>query len=206
MRWGRLAAGILGLAAAGGIYAGWSSGWLKQFDPTRRAVVFLGDSITAGDRVPPAVTFPSRLAATLGRPVRNAGISGDTTWDALARLPADVLDHRPAVVVVELGVNDAVDYHRPPDETLQNLRRIVRRLRRHGARVVLVYTPFADFAHEAYRVGLRRIAERESARLVEDFYDGIVPALTVDGIHPSPEGHALLAARLEPVLRGLLGR
>ncbi len=201
-----LAAALALVVAGAGVYVGWSSGWLKRFDPTRRAVVFLGDSITAGDGVSPAVAFPHRLGAALGIPVRNAGISGDTTWRALARLERDVLAHRPRLVVVGLGLNDEVDYHRPSEETLANLRQIARRLRKDGARVVLVYTPFAEFDRLIYREGLRAIARRERARLVEDFYDGIVPTLTVDGLHPSAEGHALLAARLEPVLRDLLGR
>src|SRR5262249_51408353 len=174
-------------------------------DPTRRGVVFLGDSITAGDGVARDVTFPHRLGTALGVPVRNAGISGDTTWRALERLEADVLVHRPKVVVVELGVNDEVDYHRPSTETLRNLGRIARRLRKEGIGVVLVYTPFAEFDAPVYRDGLRQIARDERARLVEDFYDGILPGLSVDGVHPSAEGHARLAARLEPVLRSLLG-
>jgi lysophospholipase L1-like esterase len=110
------------------------------------------------------------------------------------------------VVVVELGVNDEVDHHRPAQETLATLRRIARRLRKSGAAVVLVYTPFGDFDRDVYREGFREIARRERARLVENFYDGVVPALTVDGVHPTVDGHALLARRLEPILRDLLGR
>jgi acyl-CoA thioesterase-1 len=173
-------------------------------DSSRRTVVFLGDSITAGDGVAPEVTFPHRLGVALGVPVRNAGISGDTTAGGLRRLDADVFVHRPRVVVVELGVNDEVDHHRPARETLGTLQRIARRLRKQDVAVVLVYTPFGDFDHPVYREGFRDIARRERVRLVENFYDGIVPALTVDGIHPSPEGHALLARRLEPILRELL--
>ena len=43
------------------------------------------------------------------------------------------------------------------------------------------------------------------ARLIESFYDHIVPRLMVDGLHPSVDGHAVLAERLEPVLQELLG-
>jgi acyl-CoA thioesterase-1 len=173
--------------------------------PSRRGVVFLGDSITSGDGVAPDATFAHRLGIALGVPVWNAGVSGDTTTGALQRLGTDVLVHRPRVVVVELGVNDEVDHHRPASETLATLERIARRLRKKGAAVVLVYTPFGDFDRDVYRQGLRDIARRERAPLIESFYDGIVPHLTVDGLHPSVEGHAVLAGRLEPVLRELLG-
>jgi acyl-CoA thioesterase I len=205
----RAVVGALILLLLGGAAFVASSSRLRRglsADPARQGVVFLGDSITAGDGVAPEVTFPSRLGAALGVPVWNAGISGDTTAGALQRLDADVLGHRPRVVVVELGVNDEVDHHRPAAETLATLRRITRRLGKKGAAVVLVYTPFADFDHPVYRQGFRDLARRERVRVVENFYDGIVPRLTVDGIHPTADGHALLARRLEPVLRELLGR
>lgn len=203
----RAVAGVLILLLGAAAYVAASGTWRgPSADPTRRAVVFLGDSITAGDGVAPEVTFPHRLGASLGIPIRNAGISGDTTAGGLRRLDADVLAHRPRVVVVELGVNDEMDYHRPAEETLATLRRITRRLRKNGVAVVLVYTPFGDFDHEVYRQGFRDLKRRERVRLVEHFYDGIVPSLTVDGIHPTAEGHALLAQRLEPILRELLGK
>ena len=203
----RVVAGGLILLLGAAAYAASSGAWRgPSADPSRRAVVFLGDSITAGDGVASDVAFAHHLGVSLGIPAWNAGISGDTTIGGLRRLDADVLGHRPRVVVVELGVNDEVDHHRPAEETLATLRRITRRLRKDGAAVVLVYTPFGDFDREVYRQGLRDIARRERVRLVEHFYDGIVPDLTVDGIHPSAEGHALLARRLEPILRELLGK
>ena len=115
---------------------------------------------------------------------------------ALSNSDADVLVHRPRLVVVELGVNDEVDHRRPAEETLATLERITRRLRKNGAAVVVVDTPFGDFDREVYRQGFRDIARRQRVRLVEHFYHGIVPSLTVDGLHPSAEGHALLAQRL----------
>ncbi|MCI0347325.1 MAG: GDSL-type esterase/lipase family protein, partial [Chloroflexi bacterium] len=127
---------LLGLAA----YAWWSGGDapLPPLDPTRDVVVFFGDSITGGHGLPLEVTFPHRLGAALGRPVRNAGVSGDTTAGALQRLGSDVLAHRPKLVVVELGANDA--FRRVPSaQTLQNLRTIVRRVRESGSGVVLIH-------------------------------------------------------------------
>jgi len=175
-------------------------------DPSRQTVVFLGDSIAAGDGVSPDVTFAQRLGVALGVPVRNAGISGDTTAGGLRRLETDVLAYRPRLVVVELGLNDAVDHHWPAEATFGNLRKIVRRLRKDGAGVVLIHIRFAEFGSETYQRGFRRIAQRERAWLVEDFYAGVFPHLTPDGVHPNEEGHARLAARLEPMLRQILAR
>jgi acyl-CoA thioesterase-1 len=197
-----VAAGLMLLAGAVAAIA-WPRLWPGEV--SRQGVVFLGDSITSGDGVPPEATFAHRIGVALGVRVWNAGVSGDTTSGALRRLGTDVLAHRPRVVVVELGVNDEVDHRRPVSETVATLEQIVRRLRKRGIAVVLVYTPFGDFDRDVYRQGLRDIARRQRARLVESFYDGIVPKLTVDGLHPSIEGHAVLARRLEPVVRELLG-
>jgi acyl-CoA thioesterase-1 len=178
---------------------------LPPLDPTREVVVFLGDSITGGHGLPVEVTFPHRLGAALGIPVRNAGISGDTTGGALGRLAGDVLAHRPKLVVVELGANDA--FRRvPPDELARNLRAIVRRIRENGGGALLLHVWVPAIGEDAYRRVFRAIAREEGTRLVEDFLDGVVPRLTTDGLHPTAEGHARLAERLEPVLRTLLAR
>jgi acyl-CoA thioesterase-1 len=177
---------------------------LPPLDPTRHTVIFFGDSITGGHGLPLEVAFPHRVGAALGLPVRNAGVSGDTTASALERLEADVLSHRPKLVVVELGGNDALRRVAKTD-TLRNLRSIVRRIRETGSGVVLVHVRVPTITGD-YRDGFRAIAREEGARLVEDFLDGVVPGLTTDGLHPTAEGHARLAARLEPVLRDLLAR
>jgi acyl-CoA thioesterase-1 len=171
--------------------------------PAAGPIVFLGDSITSGHRLPADVAFPHRLGQALGVPVVNAGISGDTTAGGLARLDQEVLAHRPRLVVVELGVNDAFG-RRPPETVVANLRMITRRIRAQGAAVVLVHIAIPGVAGDGYRSELRAIARAEGAVLVEDFLAGVVPARTYDGLHPNEEGQAILAERLVPVLRRAL--
>lgn len=199
--------GLVALAALGVAYwaARGGKATLPPLDPGRETVVFLGDSITSGHGLPLPLTFPHRLGQTLGLGVRNAGVSGDLTAGGLARLGRDVLAHRPKLVVVELGVND-VFRRVPRDETLRNLRAIVRRVREDGAGVVLVHIGLSLLERGDYRDGFRAIAREEGAWLVEDFLSGVVPAYSTDGLHPSEEGHARLAAKLEPVLREVLTR
>jgi acyl-CoA thioesterase-1 len=174
-------------------------------DPARETVVFLGNSITSGHGLPLEDTFPHRLGLLLGVPVRNAGISGDVTAGGLARLERDVLPHRPKLVVVELGAND-VFRRLSRDDTFGNLRAIVRRLRDDGAGVVLVHIGIGPLAGGDYLEGYRAIAREEGTWLVEDFLGGVVPGYSTDGLHPNQDGHARLAARLEPLLREILGR
>src|SRR5262249_9627088 len=174
-------------------------------DPGRDTVVFLGDSITSGHGLPLPLTFPLRLGEMLGVSVRNAGISGDRTAGGLARLEPEVLAFRPKLVVLELGVNDAFG-RLPVEQTLGNLRAIVRRIRKDGAGVLLVHIDPRPLAPDAYRQGYRDLAREEGTWLVEDFLAGVAPGLTTDGLHPNEEGHARLATRLEPVLREILAR
>jgi acyl-CoA thioesterase I len=168
-------------------------------------VVFLGDSITHGHRLAQEAAFPHRLGQALGVRTLNAGISGDTTEGGLRRIERDVLAHRPQVVVVELGVNDAFR-QAPREDTVANLRAITQRIRAQGAVVVLLHTAIPRVAGDGNRLDLRKIAQDEDAMLVEDFLQGVVPQHTYDGLHPDAEGQAMLAERLLPVLRQALGR
>ncbi len=168
-------------------------------------VVFLGDSITHGHRLAQEAAFPHRLGQALGVRAINAGISGDTTEGGLRRIERDVLAHRPQVVVVELGVNDAFR-QAPREDTVANLRAITQRIRAQGAVVVLLHTALPHVAGDGNRQDLRKIARAEDAMLVEDFLQGVVPQHTYDGLHPDAEGQAMLAERLLPVLRQALGR
>jgi acyl-CoA thioesterase-1 len=173
--------------------------------PASPTVVFLGDSITSGHRLHANVAFPHRLGQALGVRVVNAGISGDTTEGGLSRLERDVLAHRPRLVVVELGVNDALGWW-PRERTVANLRTITQQIRARGAGVILVHIALPGVPGDGHREHLREIARAEGATLVEDFLDGVVPDLTYDGLHPDEQGHAVLTERLLPVLREALGR
>ena len=171
--------------------------------PATPTVVFLGDSITHGHRLPQNVAFPHRLGQALGVHAINAGISGDTTDGGLRRIERDVLAQRPGLVVVGLGVNDAFG-QRPREAVAQNLRAITQRIRAEGAQVVLLHMAVPGVAGDGYRDGLREIARSEGATLVEDFLEGVVPAHTYDRLHPDEQGQAMLAERLLPVLRAAL--
>ena len=173
--------------------------------PVGPTVVFLGDSITSGHRLPASAAFPHRLGQALGIPVVNAGISGDTTEGGLQRLDRDVLAHRPRLVVVELGVNDVFG-GRPSERSVGNLREITRRIRSQGAGVILLHISLPSVAGDGLRLPLREIARAEGATLVEDFGAGVIPGHTYDGLHPDERGQALLAERLLPILREALAR
>ena len=174
-----------------------------NLDSPGTAIVCLGDSITAGVGASPGHGWVDVLAARLGQPVVNAGVSGETAAEGLARLP-QVLAEDPWLVIVELGGNDILRQV-PIESTEQALDEIVRRLL--AARVlpvlVAVSGPFGGRHAEIYD----RVGDRYRVPVVRDVLRGILrdPSLRSDEVHPNDLGHARLgeavAATLEPLLR-----
>lgn len=188
----------------------------RDASPNGPLVAFLGDSLTAGLGLSLEQAFPALLGERLrgeGLTIRvvNAGVSGDTTAGGLARIDW-LLAQRPDVVVVGLGVNDAMR-GQPLEDTEANLRSIVRRAKGAGAAVLLlgmrVPTNFGpDYTarfHEIYA----RVARDEGADLVPFLLDGVggKPDLNLgDGVHPNAQGHRILATNVLPRLRTLVKR
>lgn len=167
-------------------------------------IICFGDSLTAGVGAAPGGDYPSLLAKTLGRPVVNAGISGDTTADALARLERDVLSRNPRLVVVAFGGNDFIR-RVPPADTFRNLDEIVRRIQEKGAMVVLAGVR-SGLLGNALKKDFKKLARARRAALVPDLLDDVWghPALMSDGIHPNGAGYAVMAEEVEQVVAPLL--
>jgi acyl-CoA thioesterase-1 len=180
----------------------------------RELVVFLGDSLTAGYGLAEDEAYPAILGRLLreeGHPIEvlNAGWSGDTTAGGLRRLDW-VLSQEPSILVAELGANDGLR-GLPLEHTEENLRQILRRAREAGAAPLLVgmqvppnYGP--DYA-PAFTEIYPRLADELDVPLVELLLDGVGgrPELNLaDGIHPTAEGHRILAHNVLPRLRAML--
>ncbi len=170
------------------------------------SIIAFGDSLTAGYGAAAGEDYPSRLAAMIGAPVINAGVSGDTTEGALARLDADVLARDPRIVIVGLGGNDYLQSV-PIGVTEANLRTIARRVEGAGAMVVLLGFRFPSLSVD-YGKMYERVARDERCLLVPDLLHGIIsdPALKSDEIHPNARGYQLFAERIAGPCRKLLKR
>jgi acyl-CoA thioesterase-1 len=182
-----------------------------------RIVTMLGDSITAGYGLPAAQALPARLQAELNRlgagvQVRAAGVSGDTSANGLARVNFSV---RPDtnLCIVALGGNDLLQGLEVA-ATQANLTRIVESLKRRHIRVLLagVAAPPAiggGYARD-FNAMFARVAQAEHVPFYPDLLGGVAqnPRLNQrDGIHPNPQGVAIIAQRLAPVvLRALASR
>lgn len=177
--------------------------------PRGATVLVLGDSISAGFGLRPEESWVRHLGEATGWTMVNGGVSGDTSAQGLARLPALLDEHRPAVVLVELGGNDFLR-KRPLDELRANLAAIAGRVREAGGRPVLIAVPAPSIAGAV----LRNLSDHELyAPLAKDLAvplvdEAIAEVLSraewkLDALHPNAEGHRELAVRVAKRLRAL---
>jgi acyl-CoA thioesterase-1 len=181
-----------------------------------RVIVAFGDSLTAGFGVLADEAYPALLEARLRREgyddrVVNAGVSGDTTAAALRRVDW-VLRAKPSIVIVALGANDGLR-HQSVTAMRDNLLEIVRRLRAADAAVVLAgmrvppnYGP--DYSR-AFAAVFPDVARKTNVALMPFLLDGVAGDARLnqaDGIHPTAEGHRIIADKLWPYLKPLLAR
>jgi acyl-CoA thioesterase I len=175
-------------------------------DPIKLAI--LGDSLAAGFGLAPDQSFPTRLQAALkaeGRNVTilNNGVSGDTSAGGLDRLDWMLAD-KPDIVMVELGANDAlrgID----PASTERNLSAIIEKLKAAGVTVWLagMMAPrnFGPDYVTAFDGIYSRLADKYQLALYPFLLDGVAQEAALnqaDGLHPNPDGVAVIVRRLLP--------
>lgn len=177
--------------------------------PPGSLVMALGDSLTAGTGVTPEQAWPALLASRTGWVVLNAGISGDTSADALRRLPTLFEEHQPVLVLVTLGGNDMLR-RVPAQQTVANLGQILTQIEAHGAKAVLLATPRPSIAGAAFHWlsapdFYREVADQYHVRLIEDAIPGVLsdPQLKGDPLHPNAEGHARLSEEIFDALKAI---
>lgn len=176
--------------------------------PAGSRVLALGDSLTAGVGAAAGQDWPALLAAHSGWVVTNAGVSGDTSAQALARLPAALAQVRPALVIVSIGGND---FLRRADAagTAANIGRICDLSTASGARVVLVGVPRADVWAAAagqladHAMFAELAAGRERVALLSGAWARVLskPEWRSDQIHANAQGYAAFAGDLVAFLR-----
>jgi acyl-CoA thioesterase I len=179
---------------------------VRNLDSRGANIIAFGDSLTAGYGAQPGEDYPSRLSALIGAPVINAGVSGDTTQSALARLDADVLARDPRIVLVGLGGNDFLSGI-PIATTEANLRVVVEKIEGSGAMVVLLGFRFPSLTAD-YESMYERVAKDERCLLIPRMLRGILndSSLKSDAIHPNARGYALMAERVAGPCKKLIAR
>ncbi|MGV3505298.1 MAG: arylesterase [Adhaeribacter sp.] len=181
-----------------------------------KTILFFGNSLTAGYGLDPSEAFPALIqekidSLDLPYKVVNAGNSGETSSGGISRI--DWLLRQPMdVFVLELGANDGLRGI-PVAETQRNLQQIIDKVKKRypEAKMVLLGMEIPPNMGQAYAADFRKLfrelATRNQMAFVPFLLEGVggVPALNLeDGIHPTAQGHKLLASNVWEVLAGVL--
>lgn len=179
---------------------------------TGSTVLALGDSLTSGVGTDAATAYPAVLQELTGWQVVNGGVSGDTTAQALARLPALLETHRPQLVIVGIGGNDFLR-QMSAAAARDNIRAICRAATDSGAQVMLVAVPqFSLLAASTGRLTDHPLYAELAGELNLPLYEaGWVEVLgnarlRSDQIHANAQGYRQFAEGLAQQMRkaGLL--
>lgn len=195
------------------LFIGVSSAWADGQAAPR--VLVVGDSLSAAYGIPRQQGWVALLQDRLseaGYPhqVINASISGDTSGGGLTRLPAALAQHRPRLVVIELGGNDGLRGF-DPAQIQANLTRMVKLSRTAGAKVLLlgVRMPanYGSGYGERFQQVYAGVRDATGAALVPFFLAGIAEtrdAMQADGIHPDAAAQPAMLDNVWPALQPLL--
>lgn len=183
----------------------------------KKVIVFYGNSLTAGYGLDPAQAFPALIGKridSLGLPYKviNSGLSGETTAGGKSRI-SWVLRQPADVFVLELGGNDGLR-GLPLSATRENLQAIMDTVRHKNPATKIIIAgmqipPNMGTTYtKAFRELFKELADKNKAILIPFLLENVggIPRLNQsDGIHPTAEGHRIVANTvwkvLEPVLK-----
>lgn len=190
----------------------------KQNTEDLKVILFFGTSLTAGMGLNPNEAFPAVIqekidSLNLPYEVVNAGLSGETTASGKNRINW-VMSQKIDIFVLELGANDGLRGI-PLKETKSNLQAIIDMVKEKNpdTKIVLAGMEIPPNMGEAYTSEFRNIfpglAKKNNLELVPFLLKGVggVPELNQpDGIHPTAEGHKILANNVWEVLKPVLDK
>ena len=169
--------------------------------PSDAIVLAFGDSLTFGTGASEGESYPAQLESLIGRRVVRAGVPGEVTAQALARLPEALDEHAPRLLLLCIGGNDFLR-RLGNQQAERNVREMVKLARSRGVAVMLIGTPEPGFTvtPPAFYSSIAK-----EFRL--PYEEGIIGQvlrdanLKADPIHPNARGYRLIAERLADQLK-----
>jgi lysophospholipase L1-like esterase len=169
--------------------------------PSDAVVLAFGDSLTFGTGASEEEGYPAQLEKLIGRRVVRAGVPGEVTAQALARLPGALEEHAPRLLLLCIGGNDFLR-RLGNEQAERNVREMVKLARGRGVAVLLIGTPEPGFsvAPPAFYAGIAKEFRLpyEGGVIGEVLKDR---ALKSDPIHPNARGYRIIAERLAETLK-----
>jgi acyl-CoA thioesterase I len=180
-----------------------------------KTVLVLGDSLSAEYGLTRGSGWVALLEQKLKQEkidasVVNASISGETTSGGRSRLPALLKQHKPDVVVIELGANDGLR-GQPVTAAEANLRAMIEQAQQHRARVLLVGMRMPpnygrDYTERFFGM-YKNLATQYKSPLVPFMLDGVADKPTLfqaDRLHPNASAHPIILANIWPQFAALV--
>lgn len=179
----------------------------------KKTILFFGNSLTAGYGVDPSEAYPALIqdkidSLHLNYKVINAGVSGETTSDGNSRIEW-ILKQPVDIFVLELGGNDGLRGI-PLGVTEKNLQSIIDAVKKKypDAKIILEGIQIPPNMGADYTTEFRKIypllASKNNIELIPFLLKGVGgdPKLNQrDGIHPTAEGHKIVAENVWDVLK-----
>jgi len=180
---------------------------------TENILVF-GDSLSAGYGIKVEQGWVTLLQKQLSEDRRwrfvNASVSGETSTGGLTRLPALLGEHKPKIVILELGANDGLR-GQPLTLLQKNLQAMIDASKTAGAKVLLVGmqipTNYGPRYTREFRETYSELAEKNNLPLVPFLLEGVATNGNLfqnDGLHPNAEAQAIIARNVSAMLMTML--
>ncbi|WP_157037499.1 multifunctional acyl-CoA thioesterase I/protease I/lysophospholipase L1 [Erwinia piriflorinigrans] len=175
-------------------------------------LLVLGDSLSAGYRMSANAAWPALLNDKWQKSptIINGSISGDTTAQGLARLPALLKQHQPRWVLIELGGNDGLRGF-PPQQVEQDLNQAIAQIQAAKAQPLLMQVRLpANYGKrytDSFAAIYPRLASQHAIPLIPFFMEQVYLKpewMQDDGIHPNPAAQPFIAELMAKQLASLV--
>ena len=186
---------------------------LPAVSHAQSTILVFGDSLSAGYGIPREAAWPNLLQAKLQvtdphYKVINASISGETTSGGLQRLPATLKEHRPSIVIIELGANDGLR-GTPLEVTEKSLNGLIQLSTAAGAKVLLLGMQLPPNYGVEYTKRFKsiypKLAQRHRIALVPFILQGIeADQFQADNLHPIADAQPKILQTVLQMLKPML--
>jgi lysophospholipase L1-like esterase len=164
-------------------------------------VLAFGDSITYGTGASESESYPAQLERLIGRTVVRAGVPGEVSAQALARLPEALEEHRPRLLVLCIGGNDFLR-NLGKAQVAANVQTMVAVARQRGIDVVLIGTPEKGFTvtpPSFYAEIAEQLGIPYEGKVIGEILRN--SEFKSDSIHPNARGYRMIAERVAALLK-----
>ena len=176
-----------------------------------KKILVIGDSISAAYGIAIEDGWVQLIQQTINQhslafSLINQSINGETSYGGLARISPSLLQHHPALVILELGANDGLN-GTPPEVIKDNLRELIARSQKAGAKVLLLAihtsSSYGGAYHDEFYRNYVALAEEMKCAWVPNLLQEISKSgnmLQDDGLHPTANAQPTIAKKIWPYL------